>query len=237
MRKRLGPPSPALVIAIVALFVALGGTGYAALRLPRNSVGTTQIQKGAVIASKIRKGTIVSSNLKNGAVTAGKINVKGLSVPNAIHATTAANALTAATAATAATATTAASATSAATATTALSPGTLVSGTTELGVYDADFVAAATGESGNAAITFPFPLAAVPKVEWLAPGKSDSNCPGSAASPQAAAGYLCIYANAGDQNVASYTGGGATTFGALPVLTAILAKRTVSTGSWAVTAP
>jgi hypothetical protein len=28
--KKLAPPSPALVIALVALFVALGGTGYAA---------------------------------------------------------------------------------------------------------------------------------------------------------------------------------------------------------------
>jgi hypothetical protein len=30
---RMGRPSPALVLAFVALFVALGGTGYAALQL------------------------------------------------------------------------------------------------------------------------------------------------------------------------------------------------------------
>ena len=33
-------PSPAMVIALVALTVALGGTGYAAVTLPTNSVGT-----------------------------------------------------------------------------------------------------------------------------------------------------------------------------------------------------
>lgn len=36
-------PSPAMVVACTALAVALGGTGYAALTLPRNSVGTKQL--------------------------------------------------------------------------------------------------------------------------------------------------------------------------------------------------
>src|SRR5579862_7426284 len=135
MRTRLRLPSPALVVSVVALFVALGGTGYAALHLPRNSVGTIQLQNNSVIAPKVRNGTIVGAKLANGAVTAGKINPKGLTVPNSIHANTAANALSAATALTAT------SATSATTATTALSPGTLGSGKTETGVYDVDFVA------------------------------------------------------------------------------------------------
>ena len=38
-RLKLHPPSPALAVALLALFVALGGTGYAALKLPNNSVG------------------------------------------------------------------------------------------------------------------------------------------------------------------------------------------------------
>jgi len=33
-------PSPAMVVACAALAVALGGAGYAARKLPRNSVGT-----------------------------------------------------------------------------------------------------------------------------------------------------------------------------------------------------
>ena len=35
-------------IALLALFVALGGTSYAAIKLPANSVGTKQIKRGAV---------------------------------------------------------------------------------------------------------------------------------------------------------------------------------------------
>ncbi|MBV9817310.1 MAG: hypothetical protein JOZ07_03030 [Solirubrobacterales bacterium] len=40
-------------IAYLALFVALGGTSYAATALPRNSVGTRQIQDGAVTPGKL----------------------------------------------------------------------------------------------------------------------------------------------------------------------------------------
>ena len=53
MRKRLSTPSPALVVALIALFVALGGTSYAALTLPKDSVGTKQLKDGAVTAAKI----------------------------------------------------------------------------------------------------------------------------------------------------------------------------------------
>jgi hypothetical protein len=40
-------------LAIIALFVALGGTSYAATQLPANSVGTRQIRAGAVTPSKL----------------------------------------------------------------------------------------------------------------------------------------------------------------------------------------
>jgi hypothetical protein len=38
MKRRLRTPSPAFVISLIALFVALGGTTYAATSLPKNSV-------------------------------------------------------------------------------------------------------------------------------------------------------------------------------------------------------
>ena len=250
MKKRLKPPSPALVLAVVALFVALGGTGYAALRLPRNSVGTIQIRNGAVINPKIRNGTILGSKLKNGTVTAGKIDVKGLTVPNATHAVVAVTAQTAATAATATTATSATSATTATTAgtaTTAASPGTLASGKTETGVYDVQFVAATAGDTGGAAITFPFSLASpLTGEEWLAQGNPpDPNCPGSTAAPEAAPGYLCVYesakANVATRCLADLTGSCVApsefSFGAIPTVTATAAARTQSAGTWAVTAP
>jgi hypothetical protein len=46
-------PSPALVVATVALIVALGGTSYAAFTLPKNSVGTKQLKNNAVTLVKI----------------------------------------------------------------------------------------------------------------------------------------------------------------------------------------
>jgi len=46
--------SYANVTATVALFVALGGSSYAAMTLPRNSVGDQQIRAGAVRSSEVR---------------------------------------------------------------------------------------------------------------------------------------------------------------------------------------
>jgi hypothetical protein len=60
MKRRFRAPGPALVISLVALFVALGGTTYAATSLPKNSVGTAQLKKGAVTKKKINKKTIAS---------------------------------------------------------------------------------------------------------------------------------------------------------------------------------
>jgi hypothetical protein len=45
------------VAATLALFLALGGAAYAATQLPKNSVGTKQLKKGAVTAAKINKKT------------------------------------------------------------------------------------------------------------------------------------------------------------------------------------
>src|SRR5262249_59153119 len=43
---------------LLALFIALGGTSYAAATLPKNSVGTKQITDGAVTKKKINSKTI-----------------------------------------------------------------------------------------------------------------------------------------------------------------------------------
>ena len=46
-RGRVTRPSAAMVVATLALIVAMGGTGYAAFTLPKNSVGTSQLRDGA----------------------------------------------------------------------------------------------------------------------------------------------------------------------------------------------
>ena len=42
---RIRKPSPAIVISCIALGIALSGTGYAALKIPANSVGTARAEK------------------------------------------------------------------------------------------------------------------------------------------------------------------------------------------------
>jgi hypothetical protein len=64
-------PSPAMVIAIVALIVALGGTGYAAIKLPANSVGTAQLKKDAVTSLKVKNGSLLAGDFKAGQIPAG----------------------------------------------------------------------------------------------------------------------------------------------------------------------
>jgi hypothetical protein len=66
MKLRLSKPSPALVISLIALFVALGGTTYAATSLPRNSVGTAQLKNRAVTGKKISKKTIATLRGRRG---------------------------------------------------------------------------------------------------------------------------------------------------------------------------
>jgi hypothetical protein len=68
---RLRRPSPALVVACIALLVALGGTGYATvLQVPRNSVGTLQLQRNAVKAAKVAPNAIRTGHVLNGVLLA-----------------------------------------------------------------------------------------------------------------------------------------------------------------------
>jgi hypothetical protein len=52
------------VVGYVALFVALSGTAVAATRLPANSVGTRQLQNGAVTGKKVARSTLTGANIK-----------------------------------------------------------------------------------------------------------------------------------------------------------------------------
>jgi hypothetical protein len=69
LRRR---PSPALVVATIALFLAAGGTTYA-LTLPANSVGSAQIQAGRVLNSKLAPGSVSNSKMGRNAVTFSKL--------------------------------------------------------------------------------------------------------------------------------------------------------------------
>ena len=98
-------PSPAMVVACTALAVALGGTGYAALKLPRNSVGTKQLKNSAVTNRKLARGAVTGAKVARNSLTGVQVNEATLgTVSSATHATsadTAANATSATTATTA----------------------------------------------------------------------------------------------------------------------------------------
>ncbi|HTU13858.1 MAG TPA: hypothetical protein VMF31_01550 [Solirubrobacterales bacterium] len=88
LRKQV---NPALVLSIVAVFIALGGGAYAAISA--NSVGTKQLKKNAVTAKKIKKNAVTTAKIKNDAVTGAKVKESSLSaVPLANSATNATNA-------------------------------------------------------------------------------------------------------------------------------------------------
>ncbi|MDX6718413.1 MAG: hypothetical protein QOJ63_667 [Solirubrobacteraceae bacterium] len=65
---RRGRLSYANVTASLALFVALGGTSYAAIKLPAKSVGTVQLKSRAVTKAKIAPGAVDGSRVRNGSL-------------------------------------------------------------------------------------------------------------------------------------------------------------------------
>jgi hypothetical protein len=58
LKRLMNRMTYANVTATLALFIALGGTSYAALKLPRNSVGSAQIRTGGVGSSEIHDRSI-----------------------------------------------------------------------------------------------------------------------------------------------------------------------------------
>jgi hypothetical protein len=57
------------IVATLALFVALGGTGYAAISLPLDSVGSRELRRGAVGHAELRKSAVESSNVRDGSLS------------------------------------------------------------------------------------------------------------------------------------------------------------------------
>jgi hypothetical protein len=75
VRKRL---SFANVASAIALFVALGGTSYAAVTLPSNSVGRAQIKTGGVGKSEIGSNTVGSSEIRGSSITAPDVKTSAV---------------------------------------------------------------------------------------------------------------------------------------------------------------
>ena len=89
MRKfRPRRPSGSMLVALLALFVALGGSSYAALKIT-----SSNIKNGTIKGLDIHSSTITGSKLKKNTLTGTQINESRLgTVPSATSATNAVNA-------------------------------------------------------------------------------------------------------------------------------------------------
>ncbi|HET6997350.1 MAG TPA: hypothetical protein VFI03_02085 [Solirubrobacterales bacterium] len=185
MRRHL---SFANVTAVLALFVALGGVSYAAVVLPKNSVGTKQLKPSSVTSAKVADGSLQRGDFKAGQFPANPPGPKGAKGEKGEKGERGEPGPTG-------------------------EPGpllkTLPSGKTLTGGFSA------AGEAGTGGghvtstpISFPVPLASSVSIHLLGPAQTDSQCTGSAANPTAASGALCVYAayggNVGLQGLCSF---------------------------------
>lgn len=74
LRQRL---SFANVMSVAAVFIALGGSSYAALS--KNSVGKKQLKKGAVTTKKIKDGAVNEAKIADGTIRASDLSKSLLS--------------------------------------------------------------------------------------------------------------------------------------------------------------
>jgi hypothetical protein len=193
MRKLARLPSPAMVIALIALIVALTGTSFA-------SDAVSQIS-AVINGKKIKKHSIAGKALKNNTLTGTQINESKLGkVPkakDADHATSADNATNAANAANAAALGGVGSANYQ-----TFTERSIPSGTTVTGAFGISLNATGSGTTNTVltqGVSLPGTASAVltdANVNFGAgsgAGDVDAACTGSAGNPTAPAGKVCLY--------------------------------------------
>jgi len=206
-------PSPALVVAMIALAVALGGTGYAAVSLPTNSVGPRQIQSNAVTSPKVRNGSLLKVDFKKGQLPAGPRGPAGSPGPPGPKGATGGQGPA------------------------GPFPDSLPSGKTVRGAFNIGGQAAIASALANTSISFIYNFATAPTVKLILQGTAPpAECPGNATTPQANPGFLCIY----EEDRANSVGvllNGVTRSGATIYTNSVAAGGFFSFGAWAATAP
>lgn len=216
MRRSIRRPSPALVVACLALLVALGGTSVAAVsQLARNSVGTPQLRNNAVTTPKIRNNAITTAKVRNrslraidfaaGQIPQGPPGAQGAQGPAGPAGPA------------------------------GPFPDALPAGETIRGAFNMGGTAAAASDLANTSVSFAYALAAAPAIHFIRQGTAaPAQCPGNATFPQAANGNLCIYEaqrlNTAGGQVNEVNRSGATIF-----IESSAAGRFFSFGTWVVT--
>jgi hypothetical protein len=70
-----------MVVALTALFVGMGGTTWAVTKLPKRSVGSIQLKKGAVHKENIAAKAVTASKLAKSLVSSAPAGASGPSAP------------------------------------------------------------------------------------------------------------------------------------------------------------
>jgi hypothetical protein len=81
-------PRHSTVIAYASLFVALGGTGYAATQLPTNSVGSAQIRNGSIQQRDLARGVVSKRNAKFSEAVTGVVTDPASGILNVVVSAT-----------------------------------------------------------------------------------------------------------------------------------------------------
>lgn len=233
MFRKSARPRHGTIVAYLALFVALGGTSYAAVSLSRNDVRSKHIKNGhvkkrdiaknAVNSRRVKDGTLLSKDFKPGELVSGAPGPQGPKGDTGAKGdkgdkgdTGEAGPLLA----------------------------TLPSGKTLVGQYYALDDAEEIGDWANDTISYQFPLAASPTPHYRPPAAGPTaNCPGTYSDPQAAPGHLCVYSGGRSGTNTTYSVDGVehdrvNRFGAaLNVRSSAATGYFFDVGTWAVTAP
>lgn len=212
-------PSPAMVVACIALSVALAGTSYAAITLPKNSVGARQLKNNAVTSPKVKNRSLLAKDFKQGQLPRGPKGDTGAQGAQGIQGIQGPAG--------------------------PFPEGDMPTGKTLRGNWIANETAVDPGDATFDTITFGFRLATAPTAHLLAPGAVPSpECPGSLSAPEAASGHLCIYTSENVNVLERFTCDPLTQFcgpsrtnryGTTVRVDAAAAGSSYSWGTWAVT--
>jgi hypothetical protein len=210
--------SHATVVAYLALFIALGGGAYAATVVKRNSVISSSIRNGHVKRIDMGRNAIDSPRVRDRSLLAqdfapGQLAKGDKGDPG--ERGPAGDPF----------------------------PGTLPSGKTLRGAYYVLGTATAANQDDGNGYSYLYTLASAPAAHYIANGTPPpSQCPGTAAQPEAQAGHLCVYEAArqnGTVDVLKPDGtSGSSEEGFLVRITSTATSGDFfSRGSWAVTSP
>ena len=78
-------PSASMIVALIALFVAMGGTTYAVTRLPKRSVGPAQLKKDAVRTRNIKARNVTRSRIAKRAIDSDLVATDALTGKNILE--------------------------------------------------------------------------------------------------------------------------------------------------------